>query len=459
MGQKKASLFLSLNAHGWLILIGILVVVFGLPICASASLWYTETKGPFKNWTQVVDLEGDGDLDVIISHTRWEGVDISWAGIGRWINQGNGKFELVRVAGTEYFAGFAAGAGDIDQDGDPDIFVQSFGIQLLENQGGLQGRELGKFMPRGGINSPPAYHKGYRDMGGTIATGDLNGDGKVDAFVAGCCYGVNPTRPGNDYPHASSVSWVWINGGRLKSSQTGHILPMDTLDGRPIRQVALGDVDGDGDLDVFAAVGKPTMGVVDSLDDLLLLNDGTGRLAALDQQLGDTDSTSVALGDVNGDERLDALVGTSAGATLWINQSNALGSGGAIFVPSEQSFEALQTVGDKLGAWFSAAANELLGLYLPYGSIRTKAVFLADLDGDDDLDALIARLWEAEIWWNDGQKEFRRSDVRVEYKEDTGVAVGDFDVDGDQDIFTGRNEQDYQLWWNDGKGVFVADNR
>jgi hypothetical protein len=200
--------------------------------------------------------------------------------------------------------------------------------------------------------------------------------------------GVNPTRPGNDYPHAHSVSWVWINDGRLESLQTGHILPMDALDGRPIRQVALGDVDGDGDLDVFAAVGEPTMGMVDSLDDLLLLNDGTGRLAALDQQLGDTDSTSVALGDVNGDGRLDALVGTSAGAMLWINQSNALGSGGPSFVPAEQSFEALQTIGDKLGAWFSAAADERLGLYLPYGSIRTKAVFLADLDGDENLDAL-----------------------------------------------------------------------
>ena len=460
MGQKKASLFLSPRAQEWLILIGILVVMLSLLIYASAGLWYTETKGPFKNWTQVVDLEGDGDLDVIISHTRWEGVDLSWAGIGRWINQGNGKFELVRVAGTEDFAGFAAGVGDVDQDGDPDIFVQSFGIQLLENQGGLQGGGLGKFMPRGGINSPPAYYnKGYRDMGGTIATGDLNGDGRIDAFVAGCCYGVNPTRPGNDYPHAPSVSWVWINDGRLKSLQTGHILPMDTLDGRPIRQVALGDVDGDGDLDVFAAVGKPTMGTVGSLDDLLLLNDGTGRLAALDQQLGDTDSTSVALGDVNGDGRLDALVGTSAGATLWINQSNAPGSGGPIFVSAEQSFEALQTIGDKLGAWFSAAADERLGLYLPYGSIRTKAVFLVDLDGDEDLDALIARVWEAEIWWNDGQGEFHRSDVRVEYKEDTGVAVGDYDGDGDQDIFTGRNEQDYQLWWNDGKGVLIADNR
>jgi len=459
MGQEKASSFLSPMVRGLLIVIGILAVALCLPLYAGVSLSYTETKGPFKNWTQVVDLDGDGHLDVIVSHTRWEQVDESWAGIGRWINQGNGKFELAREAGTEYFAGFAAGAGDVDRDGDIDVFVQNFGIRLLVNQGGLQGGEPGQFMSSGGINSPPAYNTGYRDMGGTITMGDLNRDGRIDAFVAGCCYGLNPTRPGNASPNAPSVSWVWINDIGVKGLQTGHIIPMDSLNGRPIRQAALGDLDGDGDLDVFVALGKPTMGTIVSMDDLVLLNDGTGNLAASSQQLGNTDSTSVALGDVNGDDRLDALVGTSAGARLWINQGNAMGTGAPVFVPAGQSFEAVQTAWDKLQAGFSAAAGNLLGLYLPYGSLRTKAVFLADLDGDGDLDALIARLWGAEIWWNDGQGKFSRSDVRFDYKEDTGVAVADFDGDGDQDIFTGGNGESYQVWWNDGKGVFTTGNR
>ncbi len=460
MSQSEISLFSSPVVRKGVIFAGIFALLSCFLLCIWFNLGYIETKGPFKNWAQVADWEADGDLDVIISHTRWEKIDLSWAGIGIWVNQGNRLFELVRNQETERnpFTGFTAGAEDVDQDGDIDIFTQDFAIRLWINQSGLQAGQAGTFLSSCGINSPPGYDKGYRDMGGTISTGDLNGDGWMDVFVAGCCYGIDPWKAGDGSFNAPSLSWVWINDYKLNHFYTGHVIPLDFLDGRPIRQAALGDLDEDGDLDVFAAVGKPTMGTIPSWNDLILLNDGKGGLTASDQTLGNMDSTSVALGDVNGDCRLDALVGTNTGASLWINQSKSTENSEPIFFPSEQSFEAIQTVKTKLQAEFSTAAEKLLGIYLPYGSIRTQAVFLVDLDEDGDLDALLARVWGAEIWWNNGQGVFSRSDVRFKYREDTGVTVADFDGDGDQDIFTGRNEGDYQVWWNDGRGIFADNN-
>ena len=76
--------------------------------------------------------------------------------------------------------------------------------------------------------------------------------------------------------------------------------------------VALGDLDGDGDLDAMFANSGPNT---------VWTNDGTGNFTNSGQELGNSDSLSVALGDLDGDGDLDAMVANRSGQpnTVWVN--------------------------------------------------------------------------------------------------------------------------------------------
>jgi hypothetical protein len=402
------------------------LAVLGLYLCFFTVL-YSEWKGPHRSITDVADLDGDGDLDVIVGHTRWESADISWAGITLWINQGGEQFTR---SDQELPGGFSAAAGDVDGDGDADLLIlDGYGLRLSLNQGGAQEGKLGVFKANNPIR-PSNQWRGHADMGGSVILGDLNNDGAVDGFVAGCCYG-SGKNPLVASSHIPSSAWVWINEWDPRGWLVRHTSSLSELDGLPMRAAALGDLDGDVDLDVFAAIGVPTIGTGNSLDDLVLLNDGSGNFTASDQWQGSSDSTAVALDDVNGDDDLDALVGTQNGAIVWINQGGAPGGQEAIFAPSEQKISGR----------------------------RTRAVFLYDLDGDGDQDALIAGLRQAVIWWNNGQAVFTQSSQRFRYSERHGLAIGDFNGDGSPDIFAGADTKAYNVWFNQGDGTFQTGDR
>ncbi len=80
------------------------------------------------------------------------------------------------------------------------------------------------------------------------------------------------------------------------------------------QQVALGDVDGDGDLDALLA---NTRRIVPIADNALLLNDGSGRFTPTGQSVG-SGSTSAVLFDIHGDGTPDLLLGGNGGNNgLW----------------------------------------------------------------------------------------------------------------------------------------------
>jgi len=382
----------------------ILAVVAGLLATYYLSLVALDRAGTFRNTTSLADVDNDGDLDVMLHNVRTEAEFTAFGGATLWRNNGNGRFAAQEVPSG---GGWASATADFNHDGTVDLLTYD-GIKLFLWQNGSEG-ELGQFGSWARVTGPVPS-----GQFGSVHLGDLNGDGRPDVFVAGCCGRLFTVKETEYMPN---TSWVWLNDG-LESGQPA-AASVAVLDGLVLRDAALGDLDDDGDLDLFAAVIAAPEGLNADSADRVLWNDGAGKFSDSGQRLGNVDSTAVALADIDGDGDLDALVGHATGATLWLNE-------GGTMVPSGQTMAG--------------------------GAVT--AVFLQDLDGDGDVDALIGEMWQARIWWNNGAGGFTRGDQRFRTSRRDGLAVGDFDGDGRPDIFAAAYDDDYRVWFNQGDGMF-----
>ena len=181
----------------------------------------------------------------------------------------------------------------------------------------------------GFVDLDQAMEELYNDSGG-VALGD--GDGDLDAVVA------NDNQANRVY--TNSLSGTWGDATFMDSAQA---LGTGSSTG-----VALGDVDGDGDLDAVV--------VNDNQANRVYTNDGSGTFSDSAQALGTGNSQAVALGDVDGDGDLDAVVVNN-------NQANRvyINDGSGTFSDSAQALD----------------------------TDNSRDVALGDVDGDGDLDAVV----------------------------------------------------------------------
>ncbi len=437
-----------------------------------------------------LDADLDGDLDVLIAeHT---GNDILWR------NDGSGTFAAVAgsVPSIGGFGGRLA-IGDFDGDGDPDAARGSrlTATRLYENDGTGMFSVSASLVP-GRVNHdhPLAFGdvdgdgdldlylgvhrllfndgagdfydaptRRFDDLAGVVmATADLNGDGNEDVVTGG---GYALIQVGESFVHLSNGP-----GTRYTRQSLGY---WNTW------ALATGDVDGDGDIDIVE--GNSTDGgyFTTYYSNRVRLNDGTGQFSVSGGLPTDTDDTkAIVLFDLEGDGDLDLMSGNdSQQDRIYVNQ------GGGTFVLDASRLPALQTstyglaVGDvdgdgdadvvtaAYGAQNRLYLNDGEGMFedasaarMPVDNASSRAVALADIEGDGDLDIVIANESSASaLYLNDGTGTFADVSERI---PNTGsaraVAVADIDEDGDVDLLISRFAPGgSKLFVNQGTGFFV----
>ncbi|MCI5194429.1 MAG: VCBS repeat-containing protein [Candidatus Electrothrix sp. AU1_5] len=98
---------------------------------------------------------------------------------------------------------------------------------------------------------------------------------------------------------------------------------------------------------------------------------------------------------------------------------------------------------------FSASPQELASRYV-------KSPILGDLDGDGDLDLITANSENQanKVWMNDGAGTFTKTEQSLGSSYTYAGSVGDIDNDGDLDFIAGNIAAPQKVYLNDGQGVF-----
>ncbi|MFC2043793.1 FG-GAP-like repeat-containing protein [Chloroflexota bacterium] len=253
---------------------------------------------------------------------------------------------------------------------------------------------------------------------------------------------------------------VWLNDSSGDFSDSGQ-----SLGSSDSESVALGDVDGDGDLDAFVA--NPGQ------SNRVWMNDGIGNFTDGGQPLGSSTSEGVALGDVDGDGDLDAFVANDGqGNKVWMNDGigNFIDGGQSLGSSNSSAISLGDVDGDgDLDAfvvnynnqgntvWLNNGSGNFTDSVGPLGSYQSSGLSLGDLDSDGDLDAFVAN-WDQgnKVWINDSSGHFTDGGQSLGSSNSSSVALGDIDGDGDLDAFVvNYDNQPNKLWMNDGSGNFA----
>ena len=302
------------------------------------------------------DIDGDGDLDLVIANDHSPSTVL--------INDGNGNFTngtAGRLTTPLAHATYEADLADIDGDGDLDLLMVDddwLPNQVHRNNG------AGVFTDVSTTALPA-----NADYSTDQVVADFDGDGDVDWFVG------NSTAPSSKL-YLNNGSGVFTDGtaGRLPGTCFAD------------RRSFAADLDGDGDLDLVLNTGGNYL----SGPPTVLRNSGTAVFTPVALGLG---NGLCYAADVDGDGRLDLIddngrrVNRNLGNFMFAAPVAIAGATSGTFVALDQDGDGDVDLVGVAGLFvnggagtFTLVANTLLSSY--HWAANTLA---ADLDGDDDL--------------------------------------------------------------------------
>jgi len=217
------------------------------------------------------DFNGDGKPDLAV--TNYGGA------VTILLGNGNGTFTTAQDSPNVGEGPSSLTAGDFNGDGKLDLALVNNSASTLTI---LLGKGDGTFTATSA--SPTKIYGGP----GSIASGDFNGDGKLDLAVA---YGTNDTPTVSVYLGNGDGTFT-----AAASPETG-VSPA---------AIAMGDFDGDGNLDLAVTCQKMIT---------ILLGKGDGTFTTEDISTGDNGGWGIAVGDFNLDGVPDLAIGIGVGGT------------------------------------------------------------------------------------------------------------------------------------------------